>query len=46
MIEEGRVYIVSKHIDISHIDYIGFRELKEYLEKKISIDRSYGKNIH
>jgi tRNA dimethylallyltransferase len=39
MIEEVKS-IMSKQIDISHIDYIGFRELKEYLEKKISIEES------
>lgn len=44
MIDHGMIDevkdIISKQIDISHIDYIGFRELKEYLEKKISIEES------
>ena len=42
MIEEVE-FIVNKHIDISHIDYIGFREIKEYLENKISIDKAMEK---
>jgi tRNA dimethylallyltransferase len=36
-------FIVNEHIDISHIDYIGFREIKEYLENKISIDEAMEK---
>lgn len=36
-------FIVNEHIDISHIDYIGFREIKEYLENKISIDKAMEK---
>jgi tRNA dimethylallyltransferase len=42
MIEEVE-FIVNEHIDISHIDYIGFREIKEYLENKISIDEAMEK---
>lgn len=42
MIEEVE-FIVNEHIDISHIDYIGFREIKEYLENKISIDKAMEK---
>ncbi len=42
MIEEVEI-IVNNHIDISHIDYIGFREIKEYLENKISIDKAMEK---
>ena len=42
MIEEVE-FIVNEHIDISHIDYIGFREIKEYLENKISIDKAIEK---
>ena len=42
MIEEVK-FIVNEHIDISHIDYIGFREIKEYLENKISIDKAMEK---
>ena len=36
-------FIVNEHIDISHIDYIGFREIKEYLENKIYIDEAMEK---
>ena len=42
MIEEVE-FIMNEHIDISHIDYIGFREIKEYLENKISIDEAMEK---
>ena len=42
MIEEVE-FIVNAHIDISHIDYIGFREIKEYLENKISLDEAMEK---
>ena len=42
MIEEVE-FIMNEHIDISHIDYIGFREIKEYLENKISIDKAMEK---
>lgn len=35
--------IISKGISISHIDYIGFREVKEFLENKISIEEAVEK---
>ena len=42
MIEDGMVDEVEKitrsKIDISHIDYIGFKELTSFLDKEISID--------
>ena len=45
MIENGMIEevksIISQDIDIEHIDYIGFKELKEYLDKKISIEEAF-----
>ena len=47
MIEEGMIEEVSSlikmNIDITHIDYIGFKELTEFLNKKISIDDAFEK---
>ena len=44
MIEDGMVDEVEKitrnKIDISHIDYIGFKELTSFLDKEISIDEA------
>ena len=42
MVDEGMVdevqKIKKKKIDISHIDYIGFREINEFLNQNISMD--------
>ena len=44
MIEDGMVdeveKIIRNKIDISHIDYIGFKELTSFLDKEISIDEA------
>jgi len=44
MIEDGVVdeveKIIRNKIDISHIDYIGFKELISFLDKEISIDEA------
>jgi len=44
MIEDGMVdeveKIIRNKIDISHIDYIGFKELASFLDKEISIDEA------
>ena len=44
MIEDGMVdeveKIIRNKIDISHIDYIGFKELISFLDKEISIDEA------
>ena len=44
MIEDGMVEevekIISNKIDISHIDYIGFKELASFIDKEISIDEA------
>ena len=44
MIEDGVVdeveKIIRNKIDISHIDYIGFKELTSFLDKEISIDEA------
>mgnify|MGYP001485300419 FL=1 len=44
MIEEGMVNevekIIKNKIDISHIDYIGFKELSSFLREEVSIDEA------
>ena len=44
MIEEGMINEVEKilknKIDISHIDYIGFKELSSLLREEVSIDEA------
>ena len=39
MIEEVEE-IINKKIDISHIDYIGFKELSLFINNKISIEQA------
>ena len=44
MIEEGMISevekIIKNKIDISHIDYIGFKELSSFLREEVSIDEA------
>ena len=44
MIEEGMINevekIIKNKIDISHIDYIGFKELSSLLREEVSIDEA------
>ena len=44
MVEDGMINEVEKiikdKIDISHIDYIGFKELSSFLKKEISMDEA------
>ena len=44
MIEEGMINevekIIKNKIDISHIDYIGFKELSSFLREEVSIDEA------
>tara|TARA_Y100001935_G_C17278130_1_gene495878 strand:- start:38 stop:946 length:909 start_codon:yes stop_codon:yes gene_type:complete len=48
MVEDGMINeverIVKNKIDISHIDYIGFKELSSFLKKEVSMDDAI-KNI-
>ena len=44
MVEDGMINyfekIIKDKIDISHIDYIGFKELSSFLKKEISMDEA------
>ena len=44
MIEDGMINevekIIKNKIDISHIDYIGFKEISSFLKKEVSIDEA------
>ena len=49
MIDDGMVNevneIIKRKINISHINYIGFKEISSFIKKEISINEAIGKYL-